>query len=187
MILLDNERRDVDCPVRQGMTVVQVAMGVCETTADYPAWAKIVDPNGSEVSRRRVFTCTRLPTSLEFVSRRLSFLPKYLIGAIDGVHSEFQVRKSFPEITFDDAIGNDTEIIWAVFDGEVENPFERRADIINVQVHTNDVARIPRDGAPDRFYVWMDHHDFEEEDAIGKISRAVHPSAFFPLQHTGVE
>ncbi len=73
---------------------------------------------------------------------------------------------------------------WAVLDGEVETTFPREAEIINFQVDTSDVARIPREGKIDRYYVRMDRKAFDVEEAIEKIRRAVapHPFKFVDLE-----
>lgn len=93
---------------------------------------------------------------------------KYLIGA-DGSRSF--VRENFK-------IGFQIEkpqIIWAVIDGVIETDFDKVPEIIVFQVDTSDVAWIPREGNIDRFYVRMDSKEYEIEEAIYKIKRAIKP------------
>ncbi|KAF8310284.1 hypothetical protein DL93DRAFT_2084679 [Clavulina sp. PMI_390] len=149
--ILDRRLSEAGTPVRRQVSVVEV--GVDDVVDNqHPSWARIHGPDGAVIVVRS----------------------KYLIGA-DGAHSF--VRKSFPEVTFD-AIGNDTEMTWAVLDGEVETTFERKPEIVNFQVDTNDVARIPREGVIDRYYVRMESTNFTEEEAVAKIVKAVRPHPF---------
>ncbi|MEM6730500.1 MAG: FAD-binding protein [Myxococcota bacterium] len=93
---------------------------------------------------------------------------KYVIGA-DGSRS--RIREQFGigfEITR-------PQIVWAVIDGIIDSDFPKVPEIINFQTDTSDVAWIPREGNVDRFYVRMDQKDFEWDEAISKIKRAVQP------------
>ncbi|KZV92513.1 FAD-binding monooxygenase [Exidia glandulosa HHB12029] len=102
---------------------------------------------------------------------------KYLIGA-DGSHSF--VRKAL-DIAFE---GEGIDMTWAVIDCETETTFPNVPEIINFQVETSDVARIPREGKINRYYVHMDSRDFTTEDAIAKIERALQPH---PIKFTRIE
>jgi hypothetical protein len=62
-----------------------------------------------------------------------------------------------------------------VIDGVIETDFPQVPEIIVFQAETSDVAWIPREGDLNRFYVRMDADDFDLEDAIGKINRAIRP------------
>jgi 2-polyprenyl-6-methoxyphenol hydroxylase-like FAD-dependent oxidoreductase len=93
---------------------------------------------------------------------------KYIIGA-DGAHSF--VRKHFDigyEITR-------PEITWAVIDAVFDTDFPDIPEITVFQSRTADVARIPREGNIDRFYIRMDIESFELEDALLKINHAMKP------------
>lgn len=92
----------------------------------------------------------------------------YLIGA-DG--SQSFVRQHF-KIPFHIIR---PQIVWAVIDGIIDSDFTKVPEIIVFQAETSDVAWIPREGDIDRFYVRMDTKDFNLEDAIDKINRALQP------------
>ncbi|KAF8323621.1 FAD binding domain-containing protein [Cantharellus anzutake] len=155
--ILDRNLTAVGRPVERGVTVLEV--GLDDGPSARLTWAKLLSKTGIESLVRA----------------------KYLIGA-DGSHS--LVRKSFPEHFIFEPIGDDTEMTWAVLDGEVDTTFPRESEIINFQVDTSDVARIPREGKIDRYYVRMDRKVFEVEEAIEKIRRAVapHPFKFVDLE-----
>lgn len=93
---------------------------------------------------------------------------KFVIGA-DG--SQSFVRNHF-EVPFEITR---PQIVWAVLDGVIETDFPKVPEIIVFQAETSDVAWIPREGEIDRFYVRMDTKDFEMQEAIDKINRAMHP------------
>ncbi len=93
---------------------------------------------------------------------------KYVIGA-DGSRSRVRELFNIPcPITR-------PQIIWAVLDGVIETSFPKVPEIIVFQSETSDVAWIPREGNLDRFYVQMDTKDFNLEQAIAKINRAMQP------------
>lgn len=93
---------------------------------------------------------------------------KYLIGA-DGSQSFVRNHFGIPfEITR-------PQIVWAVIDGVIKTDFPKVPEIIVFQAETSDVAWIPREGEIDRFYVRMDTKDFEMQEAIDKINRAMQP------------
>lgn len=93
---------------------------------------------------------------------------KFVIGA-DGSRS--LVRRLF-EIPFEVVR---PELTWAVLDGVIETDFPKVPEIIVFQAETSDVAWIPREGQLDRFYVRMDKPDFEMEEIIAQINRALRP------------
>lgn len=92
----------------------------------------------------------------------------YIIGA-DGSRSF--VRELF-KVPFEILR---PQIVWAVIDGVVETDFQKVPEIIVFQSETSDVAWIPREGNIDRFYIRMDTKDFNIEDALAKINRAMQP------------
>ncbi|MCB0417980.1 MAG: FAD-binding protein [Bdellovibrionaceae bacterium] len=93
---------------------------------------------------------------------------RYLIGA-DGSRSVVREHFRVPfEITR-------PQIVWAVIDGVIESDFPKVPEIIVFQAESSDVAWIPREGDIDRFYVRMDTKEFELEDALSKINRAMSP------------
>lgn len=93
---------------------------------------------------------------------------KYVIGA-DGSQSFVRNHFGIPfEITR-------PQIVWAVIDGIIETDFPKVPEIIVFQAETSDVAWIPREGEIDRFYVRMDTKEFEMQEAIDKINRAMQP------------
>jgi 2-polyprenyl-6-methoxyphenol hydroxylase-like FAD-dependent oxidoreductase len=92
----------------------------------------------------------------------------YVIGA-DGARSA--VREIF-KIPFELVR---PQLDWAVIDGIIETDFPKVPEIIIFQAETADVAWIPREGHIDRFYVRMDTKNFQIEEAIAKISRALEP------------
>jgi len=96
---------------------------------------------------------------------------RYVIGA-DGSRS--LVRRLF-DISFEI---ERPQIVWAVIDGVIETSFPKVPEIIVFQSETSDVAWIPREGNIDRFYVRMDTKNFELEQAIAKIQRAMQPHTF---------
>ncbi len=101
----------------------------------------------------------------------------FVIGA-DGAHSF--IRKHF-EIPFEIIR---PQIVWAVIDGIIETDFVKVPEIIVFQAETSDVAWIPREGDIDRFYIRMDTIDFNVEEAIAKINRAMKP---FTLRFKKIE
>ncbi|MCB0405237.1 MAG: FAD-binding protein [Bdellovibrionales bacterium] len=93
---------------------------------------------------------------------------KYLIGA-DGSRSIVRERLGVPfEITR-------PQIVWAVIDGLIETDFPKVPEIIVFQAESSDVAWIPREADIDRFYVRMDTKEFQLEEALAKINRAMTP------------
>ncbi|MCK2237447.1 MULTISPECIES: FAD-binding protein [unclassified Crossiella] len=93
---------------------------------------------------------------------------RFVIGA-DGSRSAV---RDFFDIPFEITR---PELIWAVLDGVFETDFPKVPEIIVFQVDTSDVAWIPREGEIDRFYVRMDVAEFDLEQVIAKIKRAVRP------------
>ncbi len=93
---------------------------------------------------------------------------KYVIGA-DGSRS--LVREIF-KVPFEIVR---PQLVWAVLDGVIETDFPKVPEIIVFQSDTSDVAWIPREGNIDRFYVRMDTKEFNQEQAIEKINRAMRP------------
>lgn len=92
----------------------------------------------------------------------------YIIGA-DGSRSFVREHFNIPfQITR-------PQIVWAVIDGLINTDFHKVPEIIVFQAETSDVAWIPREGKIDRFYVRMDTKDFNVEEAIAKINRAMRP------------
>ena len=93
---------------------------------------------------------------------------KFVIGA-DGSRSF--VRNHF-KIPFDVIR---PEIVWAVIDGVIETDFPKVPEIIVFQTDSSDVAWIPREGDIDRFYVRIDSKNFNSEEIVEKINRAMKP------------
>ena len=93
---------------------------------------------------------------------------KYIIGA-DGsrsfVRNKFNI--SFPI--------ERPEIVWAVIDAEFKTNFPMNPEIVVFQNETSDVARIPREGNIERFYVRMDRKEFTQEEVMSKIQSAISP------------
>lgn len=93
---------------------------------------------------------------------------RYVIGA-DGPRSF--VRNHF-KVPFE---LHRPQIIWAAIDGVIETDFQKVPEIIVFQAETSDVAWIPREGDIDRFYIRMDTLDFNLEEVVAKINRAMKP------------
>lgn len=92
----------------------------------------------------------------------------YLIGA-DGSRSF--VRNHF-NIPFNLVR---PKITWAVLDAKFKTNFPLNPEIIVFQNETSDVARIPREGDIERFYVRMDKSGFTQEEVMDKIRKAIQP------------
>ncbi|GAA2790453.1 FAD-binding protein [Crossiella cryophila] len=106
--------------------------------------------------------CRSILSSGEVVESR------FVIGA-DGSRSAVRDFFAIPfEITR-------PELTWAVLDGVFETDFPKVPEIIVFQVDTSDVAWIPREGEIDRFYVRMDVAEFDLDQVVAKINRAVRP------------
>ncbi|MEZ4752088.1 MAG: FAD-binding protein [Bdellovibrionota bacterium] len=139
-----------------------------------PFVEKLLDARLHEVGNpvRRLTTVQEielLPSGcLTTLSDGKAIRSRYVVGA-DGSRSF--VREKFGvgfEITR-------PQIVWAVIDGVIDTDFPKVPEIIVFQAESSDVAWIPREGEIDRFYVRMDTKDFELEEALSKINRAMQP------------
>lgn len=125
---------------------------------------------GSEVRRLSQVVDIRLTENgcITHLAHEEAIQSKYVIGA-DGSRSLVRELLNIPfEIVR-------PQLVWAVIDGVVDTDFPKVPEIIVFQAETSDVAWIPREGKIDRFYVRMDTKDFNVEQAVAKINRALHP------------